>query len=507
MRTAARPNGLAPRLAVAGALVWIGLLSLIVLREVPQPSNDVQAYLQAWTLWPTGQPTMTASAYGSRYLTVVYYGLFLQMFGASGDSLSIALAALFALNGVLTLLACFVAVRSWPQAVAIAAIVTLASCCLRWWYTPLSEAPFMTANTLLLLLWLCYATRPPVDGARSLAALAGIGLVAGVCTQIRLGNISFVAGICVSLLFCRHLLPGCRAGAARAWRTAAACSAVLAAFFMGASVSAAGWRLWVATPRPVQLQVPSVFRRTIEHCGHARNGPVTAQLLREMQASSEYVNYQGLRAYLFRTYGPIETNRLMKTVGLETLSAYASRTARRSRDAFVEYLTMPMYRSRAFRLSTDEKFVILRQGLEKADRRRAEQNVQHGIRASASTAYIADRRLAGLVAFRRLFPDFRYVVDPPGLVFVVELAVLGGLWIARQRQLVSMWLPLCTYTYGAIAIAAFAQNVTRRFADPFFPLALIVLLVTPVYLYNARRRQSAIVRNAVEPDPVILARA
>ncbi len=506
MRTAARQNSLASRLAVAGALVWIGLLSLIVLREVPQPSKDVAVYLESATVWPTGQPTLTASIYGGRYLTVAYYGLFLKMFGASGDSLSIALAVLFAVNGVLTLLACFIAVRSWTYAAAIAAIVTLASCCLRWWYMPLTEAPFMTANTLLLLLWLWYATRPPERRSRSLAALAGIGLLAGGCTHIRQGNVVFIAGVCLSLLVCGCLLPHSPAGSVRGWRSLAACGAVLGAFFVGASASEAGWRAWTGTPRPVQLQVPSVFRRTIEHCGHAQNGPVTARLLRDMHAMSEYVDYHGLRAYLLRTYDPTETNRLVQAVAIETLSACGARTVRRTVDAVVEYLTMPMYRSRAFRLSTDEKFVTLRQGLVKADQLRAEEYVQHGIQAWAPTAYVADRQLSAIAAFRRVFPDVRYVVDPPGLVFVAEFLVLCGVWMARQRRLVSMWLPLCVYTYGTIALVAFAQHVTRRLAEPFFPLALLVLLVTPVVLYNVRR-QSAGARNGLESQSTVLGAA
>jgi len=224
-----------------------------------------------------------------------------------------------------------------------------------------------------------------------------------------------------------------------------------------------------------------------------------------MHAADDYVRFPDLLGFVFRTHGPAEADRLMTTVALEALRACGGPTAKRTFDTFVEYLTLPLYRSRAFRLSTDVKFAEVRQGLEKADQLRAEQSAEYGVEASASTAELADRRIATVSALRRVFPDIRYVVDPPGAVFVLELVLIGFLWVARKYPLLSLWLPVCLYAYGTILIASFSQagGHARRYSDPFVPPALLGLLVVATWLYNEYRRAQR-ARTAAAPDPAAL---
>ncbi len=470
-------------LALAAGLAWIVFLSLIVLREVPQPSKDAQAYLEAGVRWPIGEQVFAASWLGSRHLTVAYYALFLWLFGPSADSLSVALATSFAVHGALILLMCYLVLRSWPKAVVIASAVTMISCCLRLWYAPLTEAPFTAANALVLLLWVCYAASVPPDPRRALGALALIGIVAGLTSAIRLGIAVFMGGMCLTVMLFRHLV----AWTGGRWRTtgqrkAMACLTLAAAFALGSAASSASWRLWVGTPRPPQMYASLFFLRPIEHCGHARNGPVTRQLLVDMRAPSEYVPYWDLVAFVFRNYGPVEGDRLMKAVAFEALQHCIGPTTKRTLESFVEYLTLPLYRSRGFRRSTDEKFAELRRGLEKAVRERARRDAYYQAAGTRSMAEIADRRLSFVTAARRFFPDIRYVIDPPGAVFVAELVAVCALVLSRRRHLAAIWLPVCVYAFGTIAIASFSRGVERRFIEPFVPCALLVLLVTGLVL-------------------------
>jgi hypothetical protein len=183
------------RWPLGAALLLLLVLSIGRSLYVPAFHRDSQYYVQSALLWPTGQVSFSGSWIGDRSLTVFYYHLFLSRLGESLDSVAIALAVLFLVNGVCVVALCSLLVERPLVAATLAGALNLVGFFLPLWDFPASDAPFLTANTILVLAWAWALRGSRHPGPAFFACSAAVGLLGG----FRPGNLLFFVGMLAAL--------------------------------------------------------------------------------------------------------------------------------------------------------------------------------------------------------------------------------------------------------------------------------------------------------------------
>lgn len=468
---------------------------------------DTYTYLRAALLWPQGRGMFLASFVGDRHLAVSYYRLFLDMLGVSLDSLSLALANLYALTGMMVVALAFLLMQRPGFAFLLAAMTNIVMFGSQLFFFTLTEPVFIASNTLLVLVWVLALRYKHLRWVLLCLASAA----AGFFSYIRQGTVLFVVGMLLTLgaawVLERRLVPKTQPNRLKMIVVAIlATTVLLSAYALGASAGAAAWRLWIPFEKPPSQRFVFAMNRAVTKYVGCDNGPAShlACELAGMAPNDPRVGGHVWSVWVLNTLrtsydllGPSATDRLMRDVALESIARQPLQVVGEAILNFGRYFLEPLPTVAFLGQNYDEQRQVTADHIMDWDRTATQSLWTAGERPQLGVLLAA--RLPILTEFRRVSPPIRMLIILPGLV-ISGMLVSETVLFARRRQTLWMaFLPFCFYVVISMGIAAFAQGFGGRFSEPFRLLGIFVIGAT-LLDFVMERRQGVSLRSANQAD-------